>query len=412
MTKYIPHKPTPKQWAFLLLPHREAFFGGQPGGGKSDALLMGALQYADVPGYSALLLRRTYADLALPGALMDRSLEWLVGTDARWNSTTKTWTFPSGATVTFGYLENEKDKFRYQGAEFQYVGFDELTQFSETQYTYLFSRLRRLAGVNIPLRMRSAGNPPMTAEGQWVKTRFVVERDPTRPFIPSGLDDNPHVDKGAYLEALSHLDSNTYQMLFDWFAALEGLVYGTFNEGNICDEEPDPEKPIEIAIDDGYYPDPRATLFMQNKGTHILVFDEMYQYRTLEEETVGDILRRCEAEKWARPAIAVVSHEAPALRDRLRHANIPARNWLEYKSTSESSTRVAAIKRTRSLICDQNERRVIKIHRRCKNLIWEISQGYMYPEGRKVRADDRPADGNDHACNALESWVWMRARDK
>ncbi|MCB0042872.1 MAG: terminase family protein [Caldilinea sp.] len=169
MTKYIPHKPTPKQWAFLLLPHREAFFGGQPGGGKSDALLMGALQYADVPGYSALLLRRTYADLALPGALMDRSLEWLVGTDARWNSTTKTWTFPSGATVTFGYLENEKDKFRYQGAEFQYVGFDELTQFSETQYTYLFSRLRRLAGVNIPLRMRSAGNPPMTAEGQWVK---------------------------------------------------------------------------------------------------------------------------------------------------------------------------------------------------------------------------------------------------
>ncbi|MCB0042871.1 MAG: hypothetical protein KDE23_24465, partial [Caldilinea sp.] len=82
------------------------------------------------------------------------------------------------------------------------------------------------------------------------------------------------------------MDSNTYQMLFDWFAALEGLVYGTFNEGNICDEEPDPEKPIEIAIDDGYYPDPRATLFMQNKGTHILVFDEMYQYRTLEEETV------------------------------------------------------------------------------------------------------------------------------
>ncbi|MCB0072607.1 MAG: hypothetical protein KDE20_14155, partial [Caldilineaceae bacterium] len=71
-----------------------------------------------------------------------------------------------------------------------------------------------------------------------------------------------------------------------------------------------------------------------------------------------------------------------------------------------------AIKRTRSLICDQNERRVIKVNRRCKNLIWEITQGYMYPEGRKVRADDRPADGNDHACNALESWVWMRARDK
>jgi hypothetical protein len=75
--KYIPHTPTPKQSAFLLLPGREAFFGGAAGGGKSDALLTAALQYVDVPGYSAILFRRTYADLALPGALMDRAEQWL-----------------------------------------------------------------------------------------------------------------------------------------------------------------------------------------------------------------------------------------------------------------------------------------------------------------------------------------------
>ena len=83
MTKYIPHEPTPKQQAFLLLPHREAFYGGAAGGGKSEALLMAALQYVDVPGYAALLLRKTYQDLMLPNALMDRSEQWLGTTDAQ-----------------------------------------------------------------------------------------------------------------------------------------------------------------------------------------------------------------------------------------------------------------------------------------------------------------------------------------
>lgn len=45
-----------------------------PGGcGKTDALLMGAVAYVAVPGYAALLFRRSFADLSLPGALMDRT---------------------------------------------------------------------------------------------------------------------------------------------------------------------------------------------------------------------------------------------------------------------------------------------------------------------------------------------------
>ena len=74
-------------------------YGGAAGGGKSDALLMGALQFMDMPGYSAILFRRTYNDLALPGALMDRALEWLGGTTAHWNSMKHIWTFPSGGAA-------------------------------------------------------------------------------------------------------------------------------------------------------------------------------------------------------------------------------------------------------------------------------------------------------------------------
>src|SRR5579872_5956543 len=95
-----------KQAAFLLLPNQEAFFGGAAGPGKSDALLASALQYVDVPGYSALILRRTYGDLALPGAIMSRAREWLYG-KAHWHDKTYTFSFPSGATLTFGYCEAE-----------------------------------------------------------------------------------------------------------------------------------------------------------------------------------------------------------------------------------------------------------------------------------------------------------------
>jgi hypothetical protein len=62
---YIPHLSTPRQAAFLLLDCQEAFYGGAGGGGKSDALLMAALQYVDIPGYSALIIRRNFSD---PGA--------------------------------------------------------------------------------------------------------------------------------------------------------------------------------------------------------------------------------------------------------------------------------------------------------------------------------------------------------
>src|SRR5947209_4263637 len=72
---YIPHEPELPQDAFLWYQGLEALYGGAAGGGKSDALLMSALQYVDVPGYAALLLRKTYTELTLENALLDRSMK-------------------------------------------------------------------------------------------------------------------------------------------------------------------------------------------------------------------------------------------------------------------------------------------------------------------------------------------------
>jgi len=224
---WIPHDPTPKQAEFLLLPVLEAFYGGAAGGGKSDALLMAALQYVDVPGYAAILFRRTYADLALPGALMDRAAEWLAGTAAKWSDKEKTWRFPSSATLTFGYLEHENDKYRYQSSELQFIGFDELTQFTESQYRYLFSRLRRLKGVTVPLRMRSASNPGGIGH-DWVRRRFIDEGEVKgRVFVPARLEDNPYLDREEYAKSLQELDPVTRQQLLegDWEAKEAGRKF-------------------------------------------------------------------------------------------------------------------------------------------------------------------------------------------
>jgi predicted phage terminase large subunit-like protein len=226
MNRYIPHSATVRQAAFLLLPQREAFYGGAAGGGKSDALLMAALQYADVPGYAALLLRRSFADLALPGALMDRARAWLAGTDARWSHDEKTWHFPAGGSLTFGYLEKPTDVYRYQSAEFQFIGFDELTQFSEWQYRYMFSRLRRLASAAVPLRARGASNPGNVGH-DWVKLRFVSPRSKERPWVPAKLEDNPHIDRAEYEATLAELDPFTRAQLLagDWSARASGSKF-------------------------------------------------------------------------------------------------------------------------------------------------------------------------------------------
>lgn len=260
---YIRHIPHPTQQVFLTMnAYTEVFFGGAGGGGKSDALLMAALQYVDVPGYAALLLRKTWPDLVLPGAIMDRARQWLTDTPATPHEGGRLWTFPSGARLQFGHLQHDNDKYKYRSAEFQFIGFDELTMWNlEDTYDYLFSRLRKpsvaclscgktlmrqrkSAGdityihkklldrrncknafpdpkttaqyqpaedgttiFDVPLRMRSASNPGGPGH-EWVRGRFVdpkTRRDDI-VYVPSKLIDNPSLDEDTYSESLDHLN--------------------------------------------------------------------------------------------------------------------------------------------------------------------------------------------------------------
>ena len=171
---------------------------------------MGALQFVDIPGYSAILFRKTYADLALPGALIDISKQWLMPfvetKEVKWSEKEKQYVFPSGATLNFGYLESANDCYRYQGAEFQYIGMDEVTHIDPANYRYLFSRLRKPKTLQVPLRFRASANPGGEF-GEYYYQRFFVEGpEKGRIFIPAGIDDNPYLDAEAYRESLNELD--------------------------------------------------------------------------------------------------------------------------------------------------------------------------------------------------------------
>lgn len=220
LTKYIPYTPTPKQTAFLVMNNvREVLYGGAAGGGKSIAQMMAALQFVDIPGYSAILFRKTYADLALPGALISISKDWLMpfvdSGEVRWSEKEKKYTFPSGATVAFGYLESENDCYRYQGAEFQYIGFDECTHIAPSNYRYMFSRLRKAKALQVPLRFRATANPGGMFGDYYYQRFFVEGPEKGRVFIGAGIRDNPYLDADEYIKALDELDPVTREQLLN-----------------------------------------------------------------------------------------------------------------------------------------------------------------------------------------------------
>lgn len=122
-------------------------FGGQAGGGKSFALLMEPLRHRDVPGFTCVIFRRTFANILKAGAIWDESMKMypLVGGTSRLNP--PTWTFPSGATVSFGHLERDVTVNDWHGSQIALLCFDEIQELTEYQFWYMLSRNRSACGV-------------------------------------------------------------------------------------------------------------------------------------------------------------------------------------------------------------------------------------------------------------------------
>ena len=209
MANKVIWRPQPRQAALMRRFEDEALYGGAAGGGKSDCALAEALRQVEIPHYRGLILRKTFPQLS---ELIDRSGELYHSAfrGAKYNESKHVWTFPSGAKIYFGSMQHTRDRTNYQGKRYDFIDFDELTQFTFDEYSYLFSR-NRPNGPGTRCYMRAQANPGGIGHG-WVKERFITPAPPmttiweevvirfpdgreevrkkSRIFVPSTIFDN------------------------------------------------------------------------------------------------------------------------------------------------------------------------------------------------------------------------------
>jgi Terminase large subunit, T4likevirus-type, N-terminal len=220
------YEPFPKQKEFHASPAKYRLFGGAAGPGKSKALLMEAvLQAHERAGVNTLLLRRTFSEL-------EQSLLLYFRRDIprelykSYNESKHVVTWLNGSTTRFGYCQSEADVYQYQGAEFLFIGIDELTLFTLRQWQFLTSRNRCPVPGAYPC-MAGATNPGNIGHA-WVKSLW-IDKQPASgmehpeefdasdyDFIPARVSDNPiYAGDEHYLKTLRALPSHLKRAFLD-----------------------------------------------------------------------------------------------------------------------------------------------------------------------------------------------------
>lgn len=232
---------------------------------------MEALRQVHIPEYRAGLFRRTYPQL---GEIIDRSFKYFLKLDPAPKYSDKdmqlklpAWTFNTGAKIAFGSVQHEQDKYNYQGKQFHFMGFDELSQFTESQYLYITAQNRAPKDSGIWCYVRCTFNPGGIGHA-WVKARFIDQLfDPSNPravqykyfkrvddddvettredpdsqsrsFVFSTLHDNPSISDD-YVRKLRQLSSSEQKAFIegDW-NSFEGQFFRMWRHSIHVKEKP------------------------------------------------------------------------------------------------------------------------------------------------------------------------------
>jgi phage terminase large subunit len=345
---HLGYKPFPKQQQFHGSAAKYRLFGGAAGPGKSKALLMEAvLQAVTHPGVNTLLLRRTFSEL-------EQSLLLYFRRDVprdlylSFNEAKHVVTWRNGSTTRFGYCQNENDVYQYQGAEFLFIGIDELTLFTLRQWQFLTSRNRCPVPGTFPC-MAGATNPGNIGHS-WVKSLWIEKQAPAGmenpeqydpsdySFVPARVSDNPiYASDENYLKTLSALPSHLRRAFLngDW-DVYAGQYFDRFDVSRhvVRAEQIEwkPWWPRWISIDWGFE-HPAATYWhastpqvapqasTSTKST-VVTYREYVTHRTAPRDLAREIVERSRAFDGAREKIDAIYLSPDAFARRTDEASI------------------------------------------------------------------------------------------
>lgn len=242
----------------------ECLMGGAAGPGKSEWVMHRALRLSlAIPGHASLLLRTSFPELRR--SLIRRSIVRFaslpVEVRPKWRAAEKEWKFPNGSVIEFGYCETDDDVGQYLSAEYDFIAFDELTEFSLYQYNMIRSRARTTkAKLKLGARPHVVGatNPGRRGHA-WVKALFVTATDhgrlgvvwvrevedgkfdvrKTKPnldgyrrvaFESCTVLDNPHIDPGYVSHLMSLPAALKRQYLEGDWDVFEGQYFNEFQQ--------------------------------------------------------------------------------------------------------------------------------------------------------------------------------------
>ena len=317
------------QTDFLASTEQEVLYGGSAGGGKSYAMVADPVRYLGNPNARMLLVRRSTEELreliSVSKQLYPKAIPGI-----KFMERDKTWVAPSGATLWMSYLDRDDDVMRYQGQAFNWIGFDELTQWpTPYPWNYMRSRLRTTRASGLPLYMRATSNPGGPGH-QWVKKTFIDPNTPSeafwatdtdsgeticwpkghsregeplfkRRFIPATLFDNPYLaDDGMYEANLLSLPEHQRRQLLegDWDIN-EGAAFPEFNRKEHVVEPFDiPNSWVKFrACDYGYGSATGVLWFTVSPSEQLIIYREMYVSKVTATDLADMILEAEDGEK-------------------------------------------------------------------------------------------------------------------
>lgn len=324
-TLRIPYKPQPRQQNY----HKaadidELLYGGAAGGGKSEATIWDALKYAlQHPDSRQIIFRRTFPDLQR--SIIMRTLQVYPKELGKYNQSKHEWIFVNGSVIELAYWDNDSNYMNYQGAEYDVIRWEELTQFEERWYTYMLSRLR--GSKPYPRSVKSTTNPGGVGHS-WVKRRFIDIGPPEivhdmqeydddgnalhwpdgtpqagqpimrkRIFIPANVFDNQELiknDPGYVARLMSLPDAERKQLLEGDWDTFAGQYFSEFSRSIHVVE------PFEIprewkryrAMDEGYN-DPFVCLWfaVEPKTGDAILYRELSKSKLITSDQIKEVRR-------------------------------------------------------------------------------------------------------------------------